>query len=60
MGLVLAFRSAPAVSALPPDALRPLELAVPVILVAVLVSQLAGPLLIDVAVRRGTAARPGS
>lgn len=55
MGLVLAFRSSPAVSALPPAALQPIEAAVSIILVAVLISQMVGPLLIDIAVRRATA-----
>lgn len=55
MGLILAFRASPAVAQLPPAAAQSIESAVSIILVAVLLSQLFGPLLIDFAVRRGSA-----
>jgi Kef-type K+ transport system membrane component KefB len=54
MGLTLAFRSSPEVHDLPPLAHHAIETAVSIILLAVLVSQLIGPLVIDFAVRRGT------
>jgi hypothetical protein len=52
MGLILAFRSSPEVRQLPPDAHQSIDLAVSIILFAVLVSQLIGPILIDFAIRR--------
>lgn len=52
MGLVLAFRSSPPVRDLPPAAHQSIETAISIILFAVLVSQVIGPLLIDFAVRR--------
>ena len=55
MGLILAFRGSPAVQQLPAAASQPIEAAVSVILISVLLSQLAGPLLIDLALRRGNA-----
>ena len=55
MGLILAFRGSPAVQQLPAAASQPIEAAVSVILISVLLSQLAGPLLIDFALRRGNA-----
>lgn len=62
MGLILAFRGSPAVRELPPAAHQSIDTAVSIILFAVLVSQLVGPLLIDFAVRRagvcGGADRP--
>jgi Kef-type K+ transport system membrane component KefB len=54
MGLILAFRSSPEVRQLPQDAAHTIDTAVSIILFAVLVSQLIGPLLIDFAVRRAT------
>ncbi len=54
MGLILAFRSSPAVRDLPPAGHQSIDMAVSIILLAVLVSQLVGPLVIDFAVRRGT------
>lgn len=54
MGLILAFRSSPEVLALAPAANQTIDTAVSIILFAVLISQLIGPLLIDFAVRRGT------
>ncbi|HYN37719.1 MAG TPA: cation:proton antiporter [Rhodospirillales bacterium] len=54
MGLILAFRESPAVQRLSPDAQQPIDAAVSIILVSVLLSQLVGPLLIDFAVRRGS------
>ncbi len=57
MGLILAFRSSPAVRELPPAAHQSIETAVSIILLAVLVSQLIGPLLIDFAVRRAGACK---
>jgi len=57
MGLILAFRSLPAVDELPPAAHQSIETAVSIILVAVLVSQLIGPLLIDFAVRHAVASK---
>jgi Kef-type K+ transport system membrane component KefB len=55
MGAVLALKGSAAVQLLPPGAAAQVEAAISVILVAVLVSQLAGPALIDLAVRRGVA-----
>ena len=55
MGLILAFRGSPAVQQLPAAASQPIEAAVSVVLISVLLSQLAGPLLIDFALRRGNA-----
>jgi Kef-type K+ transport system membrane component KefB len=55
MGLVLAFRSAREVEALPPTAHQSIDTAVSIVLLAVLVSQLFGPLVIDFAVRRASA-----
>lgn len=57
MGLVLAFRGSPAVRELAPAAAQSIETAVSIILFAVLVSQLVGPLLIDFAVRRAGACK---
>lgn len=54
MGLILSFRSGLTVMNLQLEAMRLMELAVSIILVSVLLSQLAGPLLIDYAVRQGT------
>ncbi len=54
MGLILALRDSPAVRQLPAGVSEPIETAVSVILIAVLLSQLVGPALIDLAVRRGT------
>jgi Kef-type K+ transport system membrane component KefB len=54
MGLVLAFRHSPAVQQLPAAVSQPIEAAVSIILIGVLLSQLVGPMLIDLAVRRGT------
>lgn len=54
MGLILAFRSSPEIQHLPMAANEAVETAILIILVSVLVSQLAGPLLIDFAVRRGS------
>jgi Kef-type K+ transport system membrane component KefB len=56
MGLVLAFRHSPAVQQLPAAVSQPIEAAVSVILIGVLLSQLVGPMLIDLAIRRGTEA----
>lgn len=56
MGLVLAFRDSPAVRQLPAAAGQPIDTAISVVLIAVLLSQLGGPSLIDVAIRRGTGA----
>lgn len=58
MGLVLAFRSSPAVQELPPESGQSIDGAVSIVLFAVLISQVIGPLLIDFAVRR--AAKCGS
>lgn len=52
MGLILAFRSSPEVLALPLPAHDRIDTAVSIILLAVLVSQLIGPLVIDFAIRR--------
>jgi Kef-type K+ transport system membrane component KefB len=60
MGLILAFRSSPEVRQLPPEAAQPIDMAVSIILVAVLVSQLIGPVLIDFAVRRATTSKVAS
>ena len=53
MGLILSFRALPAVTSLPLSKQQPIELAVSIVLVGVLLSQLIGPLVIDYAVRRG-------
>ena len=55
MGLILAFRGSPVVQQLPSATITPIEAAVSIILVGVLLSQIVGPLLIDFAVRRGSA-----
>jgi NhaP-type Na+/H+ or K+/H+ antiporter len=52
MGLVLAFRASPEVRALLLEAGETIETAVSIVLFAVLVSQLIGPLVIDFALRR--------
>jgi Kef-type K+ transport system membrane component KefB len=57
MGLVLALRDSPAVARLSPADVRPIDTAVSIILVAVLLSQLLGPILIDYAIRRGGTTR---
>jgi hypothetical protein len=54
MGLILAFRGMPEVQHLPTAVNQPIEAAVSIILVSVLLSQIVGPLLIDFAVRRGS------
>jgi NhaP-type Na+/H+ or K+/H+ antiporter len=54
MGLILAFHNSPAVLDLPTAAHQSIATAVSIVLVAVLVSQLIGPLLIDYAVRRAS------
>lgn len=56
MGLILALASQPAAKALPPTGATELQTCVHILLVAVLLSQLFGPYLIDLAVRRGSAA----
>ena len=56
MGLILALASRPAAKALPETGAAELATAVHILLVAVLLSQLFGPYLIDLAVRRGSAA----
>ena len=58
MGAVLALKGSAAVQALPPAAAKGVEDAISVVLIGVLASQLAGPVLIDLAVRRGCAAVP--
>jgi Kef-type K+ transport system membrane component KefB len=58
MGMILAFRGSPAVGQLPPAALAAIETTVSIILAAVLLSQMVGPLLIDFAVRRGSKQQP--
>jgi hypothetical protein len=55
MGLILAVRSSPEIQHLPAPASQPVETAMSIILVGVLVSQLAGPLLIDFGLRRASA-----
>lgn len=55
MGLVLAARSSPEIQHLPAPAGQPVETAIAIILAGVLISQLAGPLLIDFGLRRGSA-----
>lgn len=57
MGLILAFHGSPAVQHLPTSANQSIEIVISIILFAVLISQLAGPLLIDYAVRRGADAK---
>ena len=57
IGLVLALNGSPAVHALPPAAAGVVESAISVVLVGVLLSQVAGPVVIDWAVRRGVAAQ---
>ena len=52
MGLILAFAASPTVRALPPSSSRTVEMAISVVLMGVLLSQLLGPLVIDYAVRR--------
>ncbi|MBX9698844.1 MAG: hypothetical protein K2X74_05375, partial [Acetobacteraceae bacterium] len=58
MGAVIALKGSAAVQALPAAAAQGVEQAIAVILVAVLASQLVGPALIDLAVRRGAATDP--
>lgn len=58
MGAVLALKGSAAVQALPPAAAQGVEDAISVVLIGVLASQLVGPVLIDLAVRRGCAAVP--
>ena len=60
MGLMLAFHSSPAVVQLPPSARALVTTAVSIVLVGVLVSQLVGPLVIDLALRRGSGFWSGS
>jgi hypothetical protein len=55
IGLVLALNGSAAVRALPPAGAAVVESAISVVLVAVLLSQVVGPVVIDFAVRRGTA-----
>ncbi|MBS0561105.1 MAG: cation:proton antiporter [Proteobacteria bacterium] len=57
IGLVLALNGSPAVHALPPAAAAIVEQAISVVLVGVLLSQVAGPVVIDWAVRRGVASQ---
>jgi Kef-type K+ transport system membrane component KefB len=56
IGLVLALNGSAAVRALPPAGAAVVESAISIVLVAVLLSQVVGPVVIDFAVRRGTAA----
>jgi len=55
IGLVLALNGSAAVRALPPAGAAIVESAISIVLVAVLLSQIVGPVVIDFAVRRGTA-----
>jgi Kef-type K+ transport system membrane component KefB len=55
IGLVLALNGTAAVRALPPASAAIVESAISIVLVAVLLSQLIGPVVIDFAVRRGAA-----
>jgi Kef-type K+ transport system membrane component KefB len=57
MGLILAFHSLPAVKNLPAAGNQSVETAISIILFAVLITQLVGPLLIDFAVRRASASK---
>jgi len=52
MGLILAFAASPTVRSLPPSSSRVVEMAISVVLMGVMLSQLFGPLVIDHAVRR--------
>lgn len=52
LGLMLAFAASPAVRALPPEGARMAEMAISVVLMGVMLSQVFGPLVIDYAVRR--------
>jgi Kef-type K+ transport system membrane component KefB len=54
MGLILAFRSSAEIQHLPTAVNQPIEAAVSIVLVSVLLSQIFGPVLIDFAVRRGS------
>jgi Kef-type K+ transport system membrane component KefB len=56
VGLVLAYRGSPAVAALAPDARQSLEAMTAVVLLGVLLTQLAGPPIVRLALRRGAAA----
>jgi Kef-type K+ transport system membrane component KefB len=58
MGLVLACAGSPAVRALPAGASRMVETAVTIVLVGVLLSQMFGPMIIDIAIRRGAQETP--
>src|SRR3954447_18303939 len=58
MGLVLACAGLPAVRALPAGASRMVETAVTIVLVGVLLSQMFGPMIIDIAIRRGAQETP--
>lgn len=55
MGLVLACNDSAAVRAMPPSASAAVEMAVSVVLLGVLFSQIFGPIVIDYAVRHGSA-----
>jgi hypothetical protein len=56
VGLVLAYRGSPAVAALAPDARQSLEAMTAVAFLGVLLTQLAGPPIVRLALRRGAAA----
>ncbi len=56
MGLVLAFNDSPAVHSLSPTSGDLVEMAVSIVLLGVLFSQLFGPMIIDYAIRRGAGA----
>lgn len=60
MGLVLAFNDSPAVHSLPPASGSLVEMAVSVVLLGVLLSQLLGPMIIDYAIRQGAATSPSA
>ena len=55
IGLVLALSGSPAVRELPPAAIALIERSISIVLVAVMVSVIVGPLIIDFALRRGIA-----
>ena len=55
MGLALACNSSPAARALPPASAAMIETAVSVVLLGVLLSQAFGPIVIDYAIRKGSA-----
>jgi hypothetical protein len=55
LGLVLAFNGLPAVRAMSPATGNTVETAVTIVLLGVLVSQIFGPIIIDYAIRRGSA-----